>query len=56
MPLGSEKNSFCYRDANGAIMHDGYEIISNFGETYGSGDTIGMLFFMSPPLPPFYRE
>jgi len=55
MPIGSDELSYCYRDLTGSIMNNGIEVKSKFGHPYTIGDTIGLLIYMNPPLPPFYR-
>lgn len=48
-PLGSEVNSYCYRDVNGELYYNGKS--KKYGESYSYNDTIGILLIMSPPLP-----
>jgi COMPASS component BRE2 len=50
IPIGSQKNSYSYRDSDGKSCNDGYAY--DYGESYGVGDIIGLLIHMGPPKPP----
>jgi hypothetical protein len=54
MPLGSQKESYCYRDVDGSVFHDAFT--KSYGEKYTVGDIIGVLVHLSPPLPPTLKQ
>ena len=47
-PIGGD-NSYCYKSCDGTVLFENYPMEIARGESYGEGDTIGMLLEMAPP-------
>lgn len=48
-PVGSDLNSYSYRDVDGSVFHNGYQ--KTYGPSYGTNDIIGCLIKLEPQKP-----
>jgi hypothetical protein len=54
LPLGADEKSYSYRARDGSILNDGSNKEGN--QTYGQGDTIGVMIHLKPPMPEFLKN
>jgi hypothetical protein len=54
VPVGTEAYSYGYRSSDGSLINDGEYTLGN--NTFYTGDTIGILVHLKPPMPEFLKK